>query len=134
MSNVHVKISNVDVILVVVQSWSGAPVKSLNPGESAWFAVSEGSAVSVQADPDAAKMVVSLEYVGPGSPVSMSTTPITLDLYSSPVYVQAATSMALKLQAVYSSSRAGNQESSVESASDGPDGVKCGEIIIYPPA
>lgn len=135
MSNVQVKISNVDVAQVLVQNSSGGLVKALNPGETDWFAVSEGGEVSVQSDSNATKITVSLGYAGPGSPVSMSTASITIDLYSAPVFVQANSSLTLKLQAVYEAAMAGAKDVTAGSQLHGADlGVKCGEIIIYPPA
>lgn len=126
MANAQIRISNTDVTNVVVQKLSGATITTLSPGAQAvWLAVTQGSDVQVQYawDGTASTITIMLDYAGEGSAVIMSTSSVTLDVFeNAAAYLRADTALALVLN------------DSVASNPGLLGGVKCGEIIIYPPA
>ncbi|HEY0606534.1 MAG TPA: hypothetical protein VGD58_26655 [Herpetosiphonaceae bacterium] len=134
MSNVQILIDNLDVSKVQVQT-DDKVIQTLYSGNNLWFAVPLNSDVRIEYLSSSQYMTITLESAGAGEPVAVSKTPVTLELFENvPLYIKATSSMRLNAQLLASSSQVGDKEANTEDSLTSFQAVKCGEVIIYPPA
>ncbi|HEY0738172.1 MAG TPA: hypothetical protein VGD69_24860 [Herpetosiphonaceae bacterium] len=134
MSNVQILIDNLDVSKVQVQT-DEKVIQTLYRGNNLWFAVPLNSDVRIEYLSSSMYMTITVESASAGEPVAVSETPVTLELFENvPLYIKATSSMRLNAQLVASSSQVGDKEANTEDSPAPFQAVKCGEVIIFPPA
>lgn len=131
MSDVQIQISNTGDCDVVVRKSTSSPT-TLHPlDKPEWFPVKEGSNIAVKYSENPTLITVDIIDGGQASQPQLSQSQVALKVYKdSPAFIEAKTGMLLELHVIVEAPD-DNDEDSFETSSEG---VKCGEIIIYPPA
>ena len=137
MSNVQIQISNIGDSDSEVQVKTSSGIATLiKRNDPQWFSAKAGSNITVKYDPDASQIKVDIIAGDQGTRSPIAGPKVALKVYEhQSAYIEAQTSLGLALHIVEEIPvTASRNASGKEGASTSAEGVKCGEIIIYPPA
>lgn len=131
MSDVQIQISNIGDSDVEVRKSTGSTITLRPLDKPQWFPAKEGSNITVKYSENPTLITVDIIAGDEVPPPAIQQSHVALKVYNdSPAVIEAKTALLLELRVIVEE-QDDRYKDSFETSSEG---VKCGEIIIHPPA